>query len=209
MQEYIFNKGELNSLNNLNQDIKTIFKTYAIIGNTISGAPILRKGTHHTLTQYVFPAVNTETHIVVIESGDLFQCIKTDKKNIKGYRIEDNGDLYLIGDSVSFPIGYVLNKDSIAAKPFIESVKSLFQEQTVSTVKLTEDDVEDLVKNAMKPIQSNQYRTRITREVIPGLKKTHDVFISFSDIDDKTFGLHIVANRATCVSYHSYKCLYV
>lgn len=209
MKEYIFKKGELNSLNNLNQDLKTVFKTYSLIGNMISGVPLLGKGTHHALTQYIFPDLCSETHILVIESDPLFKCIKTDKKNIGGYRVGDNDDLYLFTDTETYHIGYVIKRDSIAAEPYMKSLKLYCHNNTVTTIKLSSEDVEDLVKNSLKHIQSDKYRTRITREVIPGLKKTHDVYLGFSNIDEKTFGFHITTNRATCITYHSYKCLYV
>lgn len=211
MKEYIFKKGELNSLNNINQDLKTVFTAYALCNNGVCvGVPILHKGFHHGVTPYTFPEINYETHMVIIESADLFKCIKDNKKDIIGYRIDDRDGLSLITNTVSFPIGSVLSIDKIAAKPFIEMEKNIPDyDETYPPEGLKITNVEDMVKNQIVNISISKYRTRISREVIPGLKKNHTVVVGFTDIDDMTFGLHLIAERACVRTKHIYKCLYI
>ena len=60
-------------------------------------------------------------------------------------------------------------------------------------------------------IHRDKYKTRITKEVIPGLKKSHDVVLDFFDHnkDKSLFYLGIKVRRGYCTSYHIYTCLHM
>lgn len=213
---YIFKKGELNSLNNLNQDLKTIFSSYMLITTEVMfpvayciGENIASRGKHLCHTEYSFPGIEIG-FVVQIISDKLFQCIKNNKKNIIGYEIIDS-DIFLISETEKWEFGIVHKLDSKACKEAIPKLESILETISTepSTIKLTDDDVLDLTKNEMLNISKDKYRTRITREIIPGLKKTHTVTIRFSNIDNSLFLLSIDVERSTCVSHHVYTCVYI
>ena len=211
MEKYIFKKGELNSLNNINQDLKTIFSTYALCESGLCvGENVLNKGIHWCTTEYKLPGM-VSTDIPVINSTNVYQAVKSNKKDIIGYAIKDNKDIVLItNSSAEHKIGVVMAKTDIAFAPYDKKICDISSiPQSIKHIELSEDDVEDMVKNDMKNISWSKYRTRITREVIPGLKKSHTVSICFSDINDSIFNLMILTSRATITSTHVYKCIYI
>lgn len=214
--KYIFKKGELNSLNKLNQDLKTIYKTYVLVGTgtfNCIGEPVINKGKHICKTSYIFPNIDMNQYLVSVNSTKVFQAIKDNKKSIIGYDVID-GDIYFISEgdnkwqigSLSPCYEFVYNK---YAPQFFESV-SLYT-PSIYNVKLSEDDVIKLTQNEYLNISCDKFRTRITREVIPGLKKSNTVSIHFSEIPDSPnlFRLIIDVARASVKSIHMYTCLYI
>ena len=211
MQKHTFAKGELKSLNDLNQDLKSIFTVYALCRHNICvGTPILHKGFHFGTTKSVLPGIDYSNTVVVIDSVKLFQAVKNNKKDISGYVINDS-ILNLFSKDSLFEIGRVISVDSYEANRYIKPLESI-PELKLSELHLKQLSplvVENLVKNEIHNISDDKYRTRISREVIPGLKKSHNVFAGFSDIDDYTFRLYIRANRSCVDTMHVYKCLYI
>jgi len=214
---YEFKKGELNKLNNLNQDLKTIFNNYIILDNGfIYGDSILRKGTHMVHTQFKMFFEYPDSYVIRINSKDLFETIKNNKKIITCIRIIDN-IIYLGGEESLFKIGDMISfRWSQLSNELMEymSLINLMVEDNKSnstfTILSTEDTI-DLVNNEYKNIRKNKYKTRITKEVIPGLKKSHEVVLDFFDHtkDKSLFYLGIKVRRAYCTSYHIYTCLHM
>ena len=211
---YEFKKGDLKKLNDLNQDLKTIFETY-ILSNSgfIYGESILRKGSHMVKSDFKFFIPCPGGYVFRINSKDLYTAIKDNKKHISQMSLVDN-KLYIGNDEKVFQIG-------VCVKAKFINLHKQFQEYTqLDNVKiddaktaeeLSNDDVKNLVGGFYIIIKNGKYKTRITKEVIPGLKKSHEVKIDFFDHskDKSLFFMTITVHRAHCVSYHTYTCIFM
>lgn len=213
--KYEFKKGELNKLNNLNQDLKTIFNNYILLDNGfIYGDSILHKGSHMVYTDFKMFFTGFDNYVFRINSKDLFETIKDNKKIISFITVIDN-ILYLGGEDSLFKIGDMIpfKWDCTGLNDYLSLINLLANEKIDSDtyVELTNEAVIDLIGNLYINIKRDKYKTRITKEVIPGLKKSHEVVIEFFDhTKDKTlFYLGIKVKRASCTSYHIYTCLHM
>ena len=212
-------KGFLKSLNDFNQDIKNIFSSYYIYPSGLviskSSNELCKLGNHFCITNYVF-LDKYLNFIINLESDVVFKTIKEYKKYIKTISIK-NGNIELNTDDSDFVIGRIIDSNGIEAtslKNIYSSVISISDnivDKDPYRIQISDDDILDLTKNAYKNIVSNKYRCRITRELIPGLKKTHKMDIHFNDNidDDRLFNMHIVVERSQLRSYHNYVCIYI
>lgn len=213
---YEFKKGELNKFNDLNQDLKTVFSTFFLYGDgCVLGESVLHKGKHFAYTNFKMFFEYPEDVILKFNSQAIFKAISDNKKNIKAISIVDNS-IFLIGDSIDpIIIGDVINVNLILENTSEDIM--LFHRilnrdsHGVDVVQLTTDDVHRLVKNEFINITQHKYRTRITREVVPGLKKSHELILDFCkhDTDKTLFHLIIKSIRKSCVTYHWYTCLFM
>lgn len=225
VQEYEFKKSEINKLFDLNQDLKHIFTEYYIYPctNIIIGTNTLHKGQHFVLSPFEFYMELPENAVIKLNSKDIFTAINKNKKNIKKIAIYNNDDeskdICLLGDKQLFVIGKVLSIDDpeLSTPSFLfEYIRSLLKNESDgiyldNTILLKDTVVEDLVANAYHDVHEDVFTTRITKEVIPGLKKSHKVFLFFTKhcTDNTMFHLGIRVERGTCISYHTYCCLYM
>ena len=216
---YEFKKGELNKFNNLNQDLKTVFKKYMLFPNGyILGDPILRKGCHIGYTE--FEMFFKHNNPLEFNSQAIFEAIKNNKKNIKFIKI-DNNHIYFGGDDLLIEIGEV-DTFHTSNKAYFES-KALYKykwllrdnniekDNNFKVMKLSDDQVHLLVGNDYININKSKYKTRITKEIIPGLKKSSNVILILfdHDTDKHLFHLAINTNRSSCTTCHIYTCLYM
>ena len=205
--DHEFLKGELNKFHGINQELKNIFTDYYMdTTQFIHGTNKLHKGKHFVVTEYKFPFNFSDDVYLKLDSASIFEAIGKNKKHIKSFKIDN--DVMLYGDEYSATIGNVVNKAFIN-KPNIDDM--VLNDSFDNNIELTSDAVERLVKNAYININKDGFRTRITKEVIPGLKKSHDISISFSkhETDRSLFYLIIKADRTVLTSYHIYTCLYM
>ena len=214
--KYEFKKGELNKLNNLNQDLKTIFNNYIILDNGfIYGDSILHKGSHMVHTQFKIFFDYPDGYVLRINSKDFFETIKNNKKDISFISIDDNklylgreDSLFKIGDLIQFRWSQLSNE----LIEYMSLVNMMIDNDNPKTfVTLSTDEVIELVDNMFINIRRDKYKTRITKEVMPGLKKSHEVVLDFFDHtkDKSLFYLGIKVRRAYCTSYHIYTCLHM
>lgn len=213
--EYIFKKGELNKLFDLNQDLKNIFSNYLIFNNSlIIGTNKLHKGKHFVISEYRVPFDHVEGTIYNIDSRMVFDSVSKNKKNITSIIIDDN-KIYIKGEDLLFQIGDCIFKESHKIKEEINShihfVEMISQDKYDVAIGLSEENVNDLIKNEYININEKKYRTRITKEIIPGLKKQHKVSIILykHDVDKQLFHLAIKVIRDKNISYHIYTCLFM
>lgn len=207
---YEFKKGELNKLFNLNQNLKNIFTQYYILNDgMIVGINKLQKGKHFVISEYRLP-FNNNRLIYEIDSKQLFDAVNKNKKKITSLSVENN-KIYLNTDDTLFIIGEVITNKTIDIDQYVEVLTKLSSDDFEVGIKLSEDNNEALIKNDYINIDEGKYRTRITKEVIPGLKKSHDVSIVLYNhsTDKQLFHMTIKVIRDKDISYHIYTCLFM
>lgn len=158
-----------------------------------------------------------------INNRNIYRAIKNLKKNIVGfYYDEDIRDITIDFRDVTDNMKIVVeNKkavkitDEFASSIILGgdyrnkiskgiSINDIYKPDVV----LSEDDVISLVKNNTMVIGKDETVVRITRSIIPGLKKSHLVTAMFSEADsDELFELVIRVERASMTSYHIYTCM--
>lgn len=214
-------KGFLKQLNDLNQDAKTIYdKYYLHPDGVITSEPKFYKykiGSHFCKTDFTLSRIDECFNMAIVEfdSDAIYRGIKDFKKYINCIAINDDLSLHLIGENdTDIVIGCIYKTNSIKTFKFSDTyLKAIdvIKDIIPNTITISDDDVEDLVKNQYKNYGYDKYRTRITREVIPGLKKTHKLRLSFYDNAEngKLFNMRLVSIRTSLTSYHNYTCIFL
>lgn len=211
MKIFTQNKKDVTKLYNFNQDIKNIFSEYTILpGGLTLGTPILEKGKHYVLNGYELPNIDEKNLMIepfIYSSKQIFDNIKENKKIIDSIVLDKN-TLYFLSSTTDqiFNIGRVMNSSDtkMVDKNMIKFDISKERKWLV----LSEDDVKSLVGNQIIEIVDDKYKTRISRELMPGLKKSHSVTISFDDVSDEIFKIIISVQRTYLTSIHIYSALY-
>lgn len=214
MFRYELKKGELNKLNNLNQDLKTIFNEYTLNDHCIIGDSILYKGNHSAHSN--FKMFFEYSGKITLDSKALFKAIKDSKKYIQYIDIDDTNTIFLSGDNISSIAVGKLSEYSAFENIANNKIQSLIMQSCNSSchtkVKLSKDEIIHLIENGYLYISKDDYRLpKFTKEVIPGLKKSTEITLYFfnHEKDNTLFYLLIKATRETCISYHQYTCLYM
>ena len=205
------NNKFIKKLNDLNQDVKYLFDIYYIFPNGIIASHKkhykLIKGMHYGKTEYKL--FDDCLDIIKLNSNNIYTAIKEHKKHLKFIEVRDD-EIFLIGEE-DYRIGNIIKTNSINIKDILFDIAGYDQtiENFTSVIELSSDDVESMVKNEYRNIKYKDYRTRITKEIIPGLKKSHSISINmYSDKDDNNlFGLCIKNIRGSMTSFHMYKCI--
>ena len=214
-------KGFLKSLNDFNQDIKTIFSNYYIYPN---GMVISKKhnnismlGKHLCITDYVF-LNDYKDYVINLVSDTVYRVIKDNKKDIKWLSIDNGGNIKLCTNDNDISIGYIVQPDSIETAAILDvynlsnkTYDDIINNLNNIRIQLSEEDVLSLTKNAYKNIVAGEYKCRITRELMPGLKKSNKVDIYFNDNieDERLFNMYVIVERNKLKSYHQYTCIYI
>lgn len=221
-------KGFLKSLNDFNQDVKSIYDKYIIYpdGTVVSDNSCKYKiGEHFCKTNFSMRKIDEFFNSFVIEfdSDSIYRAIKDNKKYIKYIRIDEDVSVHLTGQSLT-ELGTPIDLDILVGQCYLmdsykvnkcdklySSANICISEKVPNTIIISDEDVEQLVKNQYKNYSLDRYSTRITREVIPGLKKSHELSLSFydNDNDDRLFNIRLIARRGTLISYHMYTCIYM
>jgi len=213
---YEFKKGELNAFNDVNQDLKTVFDIYYLFNDGyVIGDPKLGKGKHFGLTEFKMFFDYPVDSVLKLESKVIFDTVSKNKKIIKSIDIIDNV-VYLIGENnLNVNIGELININSVKNNllDILSLSKNVLNPDRInaySHIRLSEDDVSDMY-SAFVNISEDIYRTRLTKEVLPGLKKSHtvDIYLFDHEKDEGLFYLLLKSTRKKCDTYHLYLCLHM
>lgn len=209
-------KGIISPLYKFNQDVKNIFTEYIVFpsGMTV-GVPKLEKGFHFVIDGFdISEYINKNIFGIRYNSKSIFDGLKIDKKNTDGLSISNDSDIYYYNSSekkcIGENIGIIhINEMSIPKhlSPFVSMNFNKFNEIVTGftpQISLNKDDVKALVGNEIINIDAEQYSTRISRELIPGLKKSDKVFIDFIDVNGLLYQIIIKAIRSSTTSFHCY-----
>lgn len=213
----VIDKKIIKSLNDLNQDAKNIFEDYLIFHNDhIEGTNKLHKGEHFAIPSIDLGPVfeNFPNKIFKFYSQILFKTISENKKYLDAFTIKDS-KIYLEGlaGKISIQVGEIVSSNNITSnnQKFENIVKRELNDDFDVMLELNEDSVISLVGNEFINISEGKYRTRITKEIIPGLKKSHKIKLFFYEhpSDKSLFHMCVQAERNKLISYHIYTCLYM
>lgn len=211
-------KKEIKKINDFNQDAKNIFTEYYILpSGIIIGESTLLRGIHFILLNDNLPI---ENKVLSFNSKDIYTSIKDNKKNITNLLFV-NSDIYfetidinknlIIGQyyttEESLPNKINANKDTVS-----KIISDYISIQSNETVNIDTNDVESLVSNGVLNITAGKYMTRITKELIPGLRKNDNINILFyDDINPELFKIVIQVNRSKSkmISYHVYTAIFI
>lgn len=198
-----FVKGQVKQIFDFNQEAKHIFERYMFTPNGFVVGEHNFIGTHYIEKGFNFQNIEEIQEFI---SNEIYELLKTGRKNITEWE-RSNNFLYTINGKVfGYGVPYTDNdyftmtsKANKFAWSFINSSHIL---------NLNEDDVYDLTKNKIIDIKCGEYSSRISRKVIPGLKKSHKVQIRFYESDlTNVFYMHIKVDRKVLVSHHIYQCI--
>lgn len=206
----------INKLNNLNQEAKNIFKRYFLYpdGKILARSDdyATKKGCHIGQTDYKFPIAEVQDKIIYLTSSQIFRVIKENKKQIKSMNIHDDGNIYLYTNDMKYSIGQVIDNDNKLLNDVISFDPN--EKSICDSTSVIEETVYNLVKNDwiiisyMSYGMKVEYKTRLTRELLPGLKKTHEVYFNFGECDQDTFYTYLkVVRGKVMVTYHRYRCV--
>lgn len=213
----ITEKNFVKRLNDLNQEMKNIFNEYYLFPNGIISSEKqfrkLHKGDVIISTTYNF-IDEYKDHIIRLNAPNIYQTIKEHKKDIDGI-INIDGTIFFTNEDESFislPIGTVFGTKitkSVKTWPYGEYLSNLigdcgwinelghFEFIIPEHLILDEDHVKSLVNNGITTIRSNGFSTRITKELVPSLKKTDTVMYYCTPKDEHTFYVNIIIRKKT------------
>lgn len=223
----------LKEMVNVTKDAKNIFgPTFLFDDGLITFAPEtiidtrgMSKSLHIGITDYKF--FDTKMPPMRVYGANIYRLDKHIKKNIKGFNITDDGDIN--ADIVDVePDDMIITENKQKVKMTNEiatintgdvvSVPAAYRQlmnwnRCHDRVRLTSEDVENLVKNKTYTVSWHGITTRITRSVIPGLKKNHEVEAMYTDnIEEITgskppLGLYVLwlrVKRETMTTLHGW-----
>lgn len=217
-------KKQSAKLYNLNQDLKTVFQTYNIskdgiypsgICHYIKDGYVLRTGEHYALItdKSISDIIDYD---ICIDSKKLYKFYSSYKKYVTNISLHDEDIIIntngLDKSEYTNVIGYRcgdIQKSLFESLPLYNDDKDMIKNFKPNII-LSEDEIINLVKNGNMFLKDAEFTTRITRELIPGLKKTHKVEVMFHHLPEgNMFRCIIKAERSTVTTFHLYKCLYV
>lgn len=195
-----FKKGQVKQIYEFNQEAKNIFDQYMFKNNNLVIGNTVYKGTHFIEQGFILD----DDVVQYFDSNVIFKLLKTGRKNITEW--EDRDGHYFINDTeFGSCLDEVFNYETECnvLKRYIGLFNGAF-----SGVNISEEEVYDLMKNNVLTIECDDYKTRISRKLIPGLKKKHELKIRFYPSDNKDiFFMHIRVDRGVLISHHIYQCI--
>lgn len=213
-----FDKKQIKKLNEFNQITKNYFNYYYMFDN---GLLICRdhekfkkaqKGFHFCVSTINPLCDMDDGKIFALTSDCVYKIIKDRKKDITGLALENDNILFSLTENNMFNIGKIYDYSKLP-KDLMDNyniaMKTMKQCSESERYDILHDDVTTLMTNGIINYEKKGYKLRITRELIPNLKKDSNVSIRFFDIPKDTSLFHVVitVTRDEIVSYHKYTCI--
>lgn len=206
----------LKRLNDINQDAKTIFgDSFTLYPNGIiemdDNQNRFMTGTHYGLCEINNLGFNPIA--LSFNSRNYYRIMKNIKKtNISGLEINDYGDVDIVFTGIA-DSDLLVTEKGIVVKIIPRILTSVITENTPSIsfnldgfYDIGDETVVSLVENARYYVDINGYRCRITKQLIPGLKKSHKVYAKIESTDTDDIGLlTMIVNRGSIKTFHQYK----
>lgn len=206
----------LKRLNDINQDAKTIFGDSFTIYPT--GLIVMDENPNRFMigNHYGFCEINDMGFNPIslsFNSKNFYRMMKTIKKaNISGFEINDYGDVDVVFAGIT-SAELVVAEKGVPVK-IIPRILTAMHTDTIPDIQYTANDCYDigndnvlrLFGNARYVVDSNGYRCRITKQLIPGLKKSHKVYAKIETTDTDDIGLLTLnVDRGAIKTMHQYK----
>lgn len=217
IETYPIDKKIIKCFNDINQDIKKIFKEYYFFHNgIITGLKedlLTKRGTHYVKTNIdnmSFSLLinmlnnNIDGYVIKLDSDKVYRVIKDFKSKIEKIVIDDDFIIYFeLSDSTRQEIG----KKSLYPVSILEKINiDLFNKNEFISVG-EKNFAELLIKNDFFNINVKGEYIRITKDLFPGLKKTDTLLFNVQDFNDDLFISHILIKRSATYILHQYYCI--
>lgn len=214
--------SDIKYLNNLNNELKFIFSSYIIKGNTaISGTDefLNLKGYHFATVPYKPMVLNSDKYTIVFKSKLIYDAFKENKSKLcsitfNGVGSDDNNIYvnYTTGDSK--PIACVVKDPNLYFHNKMKNYEKMIKIPNSWEMEFLKIDERKIMQLCDKyPVvlsPGDEMETVITKELIPGLKsnktRTSKAFYAMKELDKDTFELYLMAEQELIKSYHRYKC---
>ncbi len=202
-----WDKTNIKKLNDFNQITKRIFNGFylfndGIIINDMNNSK-LSIGRHFATT-LIEPIDDIPNNCIYLTTDKIYKTIRDNKKNIK-HLLVNNNKIYIGNDEVKEKIGYVIKNIPLNQK---DPLLSFIEYHKKSSSMLPQNIIDLLCDNGIYTYSEDIYKVRLTKELLPALKKNMKVIISFKqDENSSLFYLLLSIDRGALISYHVYKCV--
>jgi len=208
-------KFEVKKLNDFNQLAKKLSTEYLLFSDgtiifTIDNKH-LSYGEH--FGKVFTPIFNIENdQIFCISSNDVFKVISKNKKSIKHINYLNN-TLFLTDDKDenSFQIGRIINIKSITKELYDLyklAINKINDFDNIDKKIISYDIIEKLNAKNIVTFSMNDYKVRLANKLIPLLKKSNNISISFKDINNSNlFESLIIFETEYFNLFHRYMCI--
>ena len=215
-------KKEIKKIYEFNQDAKNIFTRYfSNSHNIVVGESTLTFGEHFIINGYYFQ--NGFNLVQSYNPKDIYDIMKNNKKNIESVSADMSSKqptaIYFDAPDVKerFNIGYLISPSVLNSRIEEKFRKAneyitLLSSSDHEYITMGQEGATKLVENGIIDLDAGDYKTRISRQLIPGLKKKDFLYATFLDTDDKKlFKLVLKTERQTskCTSYHIYTAIHI
>jgi hypothetical protein len=206
---------DIKVINDFNQISKKIFKNYYIFNNILvcnNEDANINKGQHFAFT--INNPLNNllEDKLLYITTDNIFKTIKDQKKNIKQININDDNELFISGDNeLKSHIGKIMDHtkmDDNITQLFINA--NYYIKNSLNTFNFLSKEIkESLCDNNLIIYKKDDYKFRLTKELIPNLKVEYPINIVFFDIPQNLDLIEVLicVDRGILKSFHKYICI--
>lgn len=204
---------ERNFFNDINQIVKKSFQYYFIFSNGLITAfhdeQLNRVGIHfsHIDDNDTFRGIINipESEVLRINSMDMFNQFKTDKKSITAISSEDSV-LYVRRESKKDAIGkfITINADIITQYKICMDISNSID----TGFNISDEKIQLMLNNEVVTFKLEDMKIRLTKSLIPHLKVGLPTKISFSDRKlNNLFDVDITLTKNSITSFHRYTCI--
>lgn len=213
-EEKLFKK-KIKTINDFNQVVKKYFKYCFIFNDGVivceDKDKCTKKGFHFCTIEMVPLDIVPVDQVIKISCETIFKTIRDRKKEIQSIE-EIDGDIYFVLDTERIHMGSIVTEGGLKQEikdnyDMAKNLLSLSEDHDKSI--LTEETVVALVNNELIHYDKDNTNLRITKELVPNLKKDSNVSIEFFDVKKnlQLFQLFFSVIRENVNSYHRYICI--
>lgn len=205
----------IKKINDFNQIVKKIFKTYyidnenLIMFTTDDKYECTNKGAHfcHLDNTSINPFIDVlEGRICCFDSHVIFKTIQEEKKKITGISADDSCIYFVMkdGDIVYDKfIGQHFMKDRLnmtLSKSLSKAINYFNTFENTSFEKVSDDIIQKLINNSLIKYHYNDITFRITKELLPNLKKDSNISLSAINAGEDLFtGILYEERNGICI----------
>lgn len=205
-------KKQIKLLNDLNQIAKKVFARYYLFSDGFlipsPGERQIKGGFHFCVsptTQDILNIFELSEQVVYIDSVNLYKAVKDNKKVITHITIEASKIYLSDGAEQKFLIGGYHKPTEAVGKNY---AKARVKYENSDKHPVGADMVESLCANNLVGFSDDTYKVRITKELVPNIKKDLPMSVAFIPVDEEdVFELLLLLKKDEVVNCHLYKCI--